>query len=105
MLTCVSVLWAFLLPPVAVALRGAPCSVIMLNALLTFFLWAPGVIHALCVIGLIGEMERDREMDRWRNGEKREKTEKREKRHREREREKKNWQRKKTTPSQTHLFL
>ena len=54
-LTCVSILWVFLLPPVGVALRGAPCSVVLLNLLLTLLCWFPGVIHALCVIGLIGE--------------------------------------------------
>ena len=54
-LTCVSILWVFLLPPVGVALRGAPCSVVLLNLLLTILGWFPGVIHALCVIGLIGK--------------------------------------------------
>ena len=53
-LTCISVLWAVLLPPVGVALRGAPCSVVLLNLLLTLLCWFPGVIHALCVIGMIG---------------------------------------------------
>jgi uncharacterized membrane protein YqaE (UPF0057 family) len=48
------VLWAVLLPPVGVALRGAPCSVVLLNLLLTLLCWFPGVIHALCVIGMIG---------------------------------------------------
>ena len=56
-LTCISVLWAILLPPVGVALRGAPCSVVLLNLLLTLLCWFPGVIHALCVIGLIGGAE------------------------------------------------
>lgn len=57
-LTCVSILWVFLLPPVGVALRGAPCSVVLLNLLLTMLGWFPGVIHALCVIGLIGKASR-----------------------------------------------
>ena len=56
-LTCVSILWVFLLPPVGVALRGAPISVVLLNFLLTLLGWFPGVIHALCVIGLIGGAE------------------------------------------------
>lgn len=34
-LTCISLMWAFLLPPVGVALRGAPLPIVLINVLFT----------------------------------------------------------------------
>ena len=42
-------LLCILLPPVAVLLTGKPIQA-LLNLLLTFLLWAPGVIHAWGVV-------------------------------------------------------
>jgi len=48
-LTCISLLWAFLIPPVGVALRGAPLVVVLINLLLTLLGWCvksgPGEPH------------------------------------------------------------
>ncbi|WP_423408005.1 YqaE/Pmp3 family membrane protein [Heyndrickxia sp. MSNUG] len=42
-------LLAFILPPVAVLLKGKPFQA-LLNLVLTLFFWLPGVIHAWIVI-------------------------------------------------------
>jgi uncharacterized membrane protein YqaE (UPF0057 family) len=42
-------LLAILLPPVAVLMCGKPMSA-LLNLLLTFFIWIPGVIHAFFIV-------------------------------------------------------
>ena len=42
-------LLAIILPPVAVLIAGKPFQA-LLNVLLTFCLWVPGVIHAFLVV-------------------------------------------------------
>jgi len=42
-------LLAILLPPVAVLMHGTKMQA-LLNLVLTFFFWVPGVIHALVVV-------------------------------------------------------
>lgn len=42
-------LLAILLPPVAVLICGKPFQ-FLINLILTFFFWLPGVIHAILVV-------------------------------------------------------
>ncbi len=64
---CCKVIWAWLLPPVAVFLEtGCGCA-FLLNILLTILGWLPGVIHAYCVILHCGEdSERTRDVEEGR---------------------------------------
>lgn len=50
-------MWAFLLPPVGVALRGAPLPIVMINLLFTLLGWLPGCIHAIITIAMMGSAE------------------------------------------------
>ncbi|MDB6076628.1 MAG: hypothetical protein JWO82_375, partial [Akkermansiaceae bacterium] len=44
------VILAFILPPLAVGLKKGIGKEFLINLILTFFFWIPGVIHALVVI-------------------------------------------------------
>lgn len=44
------VILAFVLPPLAVGLQKGLGKDFLINLILTFFFWIPGVIHALVVI-------------------------------------------------------
>lgn len=56
-LTCVSLMWAILLPPVGVALRGAPAPIVLINLLFTMLGYLPGQIHAILTIAMMGSAE------------------------------------------------
>lgn len=44
------IILSIILPPVAVALKNGMGSSLIINIILTLFMWLPGVIHALIVI-------------------------------------------------------
>lgn len=50
-------LLSFLLPPVAVGLRGGLTVHLLLSCILTFFLYVPGVVHALWYVLLGGNRD------------------------------------------------
>jgi uncharacterized membrane protein YqaE (UPF0057 family) len=51
--------WAFVFPPIAVAMCGKPFQ-FLLNILLTAALYFPGMLHSICVVGK-WERQRHRE--------------------------------------------
>lgn len=48
--TLIAILLAIFLPPLGVAVKCGIGASFILNIILTFFFWIPGVIHALFVI-------------------------------------------------------
>lgn len=64
---CCKVIWAWILPPVAVFLETGCSCALLLNILLTILGWLPGVVHAYCVVLHCGEeSDRTRDMEEGR---------------------------------------